>query len=109
MTGASHLSEVQRLMTDAVAAGLPATTIWVSHLTDAELASLGRTWPDYTIRPRIGPSLWLGDRDAFPVKASALASHGVERGDIFCHRGRPRPKSGTILVVRAAPAHRPGP
>ncbi|NYG59375.1 alanine racemase [Nocardioides daedukensis] len=105
MTGASHLSEVQRLMTDAVAAGLPATTIWVSHLTDAELASLGRSWPDYTIRPRIGTSLWLGDRDAFTVKASVLDSHEVDRGDIFGYRGRSAPKSGTILIVSGGTAH----
>jgi alanine racemase len=105
MTGASHLSEVQRLMTDAVAAGLPPTTIWVSHLTDAELANLGRSWPDYTIRPRIGTQLWLGDREAFSVRATVLDSHAIERGDIFGYRGRSAPKPGTILVVSGGTAH----
>ncbi|WP_067431230.1 alanine racemase [Nocardioides jensenii] len=105
MGGASHLSEVQRLMTDAVAAGLPPTTIWVSHLTDAELAQLGRSWPDYTIRPRIGTDLWLGDRGAFAVRATVLDAHEVERGDLFGYRGRAAPKTGTVLVVSGGTAH----
>ncbi|KQY57407.1 MULTISPECIES: alanine racemase [unclassified Nocardioides] len=105
MGGASHLSEVQRLMTDAVAAGLPPTTIWVSHLTAAELAQLARAWPDYTIRPRIGTDLWLGDRGAFTVKATVLDSHHVERGALFGYRGRAAPKTGTILVVSGGTAH----
>ncbi|MDT0202444.1 alanine racemase [Nocardioides sp. AE5] len=105
MTGASHLSEVQRLMTDAVASGLPPTTVWVSHLTDAELATLGRSWPDYTIRPRVGTSLWLGDRGAFRVRATVLDAHPVERGDTFGYRGRSAPKAGTVLVVSGGTAH----
>lgn len=105
ISGASHLSEVQRLMTDTVAAGLPPTTIWVSHLTDAEMVSLARSWPDYTIRPRTGTDLWLGDRDAFRVRATVLDRHEVERGDIFGYRGRTAPKAGTILVVSGGTAH----
>src|SRR3546814_17969636 len=59
----------------------------------------------YTIRPRICTSLWLGDRDAFTVKASVLDSHEVDRGDIFGYRGRSAPKSGTILIVSGGTAH----
>lgn len=105
MGGASHLSEVQRLMTDAVAAGLPPTTIWVSHLTDSELVQLSRSWPEYTIRPRIGTDLWLGDRGAFQVRATVLDVHQVEKGDVFGYRGRTAPKAGTILVVSGGTAH----
>ncbi|WP_235737530.1 alanine racemase [Nocardioides alcanivorans] len=105
MTGASHLSEVQRLMTDVVAADLPTRTIWVSHLTDAELAELARSWPDYTFRPRIGTELWLGDRGALQVRASVLDAHGVKRGDVFGYRGRSAPKDGTLLVVSGGTAH----
>ncbi|MDN5893526.1 MAG: alanine racemase [Nocardioides sp.] len=104
MAGASPLSEVRRLMTDVVASGLPQTTIWVSHLSDSELADLARSWPDYVIRPRIGTDLWLGDRGALQVRATVLDSHAVERGDMFGYRGRSAPKNGTILVVSGGTA-----
>ncbi|WP_110207185.1 alanine racemase [Nocardioides daejeonensis] len=105
MGGASHLSEVQRLMTDVVAADLPTHTIWVSHLTDHELAELARSWPDYTFRPRIGTDLWLGDRGALRVRATVLDVHPVTRGEVFGYRGRSAPKDGTLVVVSGGTAH----
>lgn len=105
MTGASHLSEVQRLMNDVVAAGLGPTTVFVSHLTAHELATLTRSWPDFTIRPRIGTDLWLGDRDALRVRATVLDAHPVQRGDTFGYRGRSAPRDGTVLVVGGGTAH----
>ncbi|WP_028474377.1 alanine racemase [Nocardioides alkalitolerans] len=101
----SHVGQVQRLMTDVVAAGLTSTTVWVSHLKDDELAQLGASYPDYTFRPRVGTSLWLGDRGAFTVAAHVLDTHPVERGDVFGYRGRSSPKAGTILVVSGGTAH----
>jgi len=101
----SHLSEVSRLMNDVVAAELPTRTIWVSHLTDAELAQLRASYADYDIRPRIGTGLWLGDRDALRVTATVLDVHEVERGDAFGYRGRTAPKSGHLLVVSGGTAH----
>jgi len=105
MSGTSHLSEVQRLMTDVVAADLPTRTIWVSHLTDGELADLARSWPDYTFRPRIGTDLWLGDRGALRVRATVLDVHPVSRGEVFGYRGRTAPKDGSLLVVSGGTAH----
>ena len=105
MAGASHLSEVRRLMNDVVASELATTTIWVSHLTDSELAALDADWPEYTFRPRIGTDLWLGDRGALSVRATVLDVHPVERGDVFGYRGRSAPKAGTILVVSGGTAH----
>ena len=105
----SHLSQVQRLMNDVVAAELPAgpgaTTVWVSHLTHAELDRLRAAYPDFAIRPRIGTELWLGDRDALRVTATVLDVHPVERGDVFGYRGRTAPKHGHILVVSGGTAH----
>ncbi len=101
----SHLSEVQRLMTDVVAAGLTPTTIWVSHLSGEELAQLHTTYADFTIRPRVGTSLWLGARDALRVTSTVLDVHPVERGDTFGYRGRTAPKAGHILVVSGGTAH----
>lgn len=101
----SHLGEVNRILTAAVAADAGLTTAWVSHLTDAELQTLSASWPDFTFRPRIGTSLWLGDRGALKVTATVLDVHAVERGDVFGYRGRTAPKSGHVLVVSGGTAH----
>jgi alanine racemase len=101
----SHLAEVDRLMTDVVAAGLPTQRVYVSHLTDAEMTALGAAYPDFELRPRIGTRLWLGDRDALSVRAHVLDAHPVDRGEVFGYRGRSAPKAGTILVVSGGTAH----
>ena len=101
----SHLTEVDRLMTDVVAAGLPTRRVYVSHLTDTELGSLRQSYPDYEFRPRIGTQLWLGDRAALRVRATVLDVHPVERGDVFGYRSRTAPAAGTILVVSGGTAH----
>ena len=101
----SHLTEVNRLMTDVVAAGLPTRRVYVSHLTDAELGTLRQAYPDYEFRSRIGTLLWLGDREALRVRATVLDMHPVERGDVFGYRSRTAPATGTILVVSGGTAH----
>ncbi len=109
----THLGEVTRLVNDYVAAEIPsrgtsqdrAAQIWVSHLTDGELATLRSQYADFTIRPRIGTGLWLGDRGALSVTATVLDVHPVERGDAFGYRGRTAPKSGHVLVVSGGTAH----
>jgi Alanine racemase, N-terminal domain len=105
----SHLAEVERLMTDVVAAGLDDSsggrTVWVSHLTPDELATLRGRWSDHTFRPRVGTDLWLGDRGALEVRATVLDTHPVSRGDVFGYRGRSAARKGTILVVSGGTAH----
>ena len=110
----THVTEVDRLLNDVVGAGLPeaehdraggARTVWVSHLSAGELDTLRQRWPDFTFRPRIGTSLWLGDREALRVHATVLDVHAVERGDAFGYRGRTAPKSGHLLVVSGGTAH----
>jgi hypothetical protein len=101
----SHLSEVGRLINDVVASGLPTRTVFVSHLTHAELGRLATTYPDFTIRPRIGTDLWLGDRGALSVTATVLDVHEVERGETFGYRGRTAPKNGHVVVVSGGTAH----
>lgn len=105
MSHGSHLPEVERLMTDIVAAGLPSSTVYVSHLTDTEMASLATSYPEYTFRPRVGTRLWLGAPDALSVRAAVLDAHPVTRGEVFGYRGRSAPKEGTILVVSGGTAH----
>lgn len=101
----SHLGEVERLLNDVVAADLPTRTVFVSHLTLGELSRLRTSYPDFTIRPRVGTELWLGDRGALRATATVLDVHPVERGDVFGYRGRSMPKGGHILVVSGGTAH----
>ena len=101
----SHLAEVDRLLNDVVAADLGTTTLWVSHLTREELITLRAAYADFTIRPRIGTSLWLGDRGALSVTATVLDVHAVERGDAFGYRARTAPRSGHLLVVSGGTAN----
>jgi alanine racemase len=105
LASGSNLSQAQRLMTDVVASGLDTTTIWVSHLTRSDLAVLRTSYADYTVRPRIGTELWLGDRNALKVTATVLDRHQLERGDTFGYRGRTAPRAGTILVVSGGTAN----
>ena len=101
----SHLSEVERLVNDVVASGLATRTVFVSHLRADELARLGRAFPEFTFRPRIGTQLWLGDRQALRVSATVLDVHAVERGDVYGYRGRTAPRRGHVLVVSGGTAH----
>ncbi|MEQ6900863.1 alanine racemase [Nocardioides sp. YIM 152588] len=106
LAAGSHYGEVTRLITDAVGADLPGlSTVWVSHLTDAELTRLASEYADFTIRPRIGTALWLGDRGALKVTATVLDVHPVSRGELFGYRGRSVPKDGHLLVVSGGTAH----
>ncbi len=102
----SHLGEARRLLNDAVGAGLPGLdTVWVSHLAGHELDRLRTAYADFTVRPRVGTDLWLGDRGALAVTATVLDVHAVERGDVFGYRGRSAPKAGHLLVVSGGTAH----
>ena len=100
-----HLDEVHSLMNDVVGAGLTGTTIWVSHLTDDELAQVRSSYADFDVRPRIGTGLWLGDRPALHVTATVLDVHELARGDVFGYRGRTAPRAGHLLVVSGGTAH----
>jgi alanine racemase len=105
LAAGAHLSEVVHLVNDVVAAELPTRTLWLSHLTARELASLRTSYADFEVRPRIGTDLWLGDRGALRTTATVLDVHEVERGDVFGYRGRTAPKAGHILVVSGGTSH----
>ena len=105
MSHESHLGEVERRMNHIIASGIQARTVFVSHLTDAELRSLRASYGDFDLRPRIGTQLWLGDRNALQVRATVLDVHEVQRGDVFGYRGRSAPRNGHIVVVSGGTAH----
>ncbi len=100
-----HFAEAVRLVNDVVAADLPGTTVWVSHLTPDELGRLRAAYPDLTIRSRTGTALWLGDRSMFSVSATVLDAHPIRRGESFGYRERSAPGAGHLLIVSGGTAH----
>ena len=82
-----------------------ASTVYVSHLSDTELAELGARHPRLRLRPRIGTRLWLGDRLGFEVRASVLDAHPVARGDRAGYRQRRFTRDGHLLVIAGGTSH----
>ncbi len=100
-----HLTEVKLLMADVIGSELDTRTIWVSHLTPAELGDLRHSFPEFAFRPRVGTDLWLGDRSALSVTATVLDVHAIRRGDSYGYRVRTAPKNGHLLVVSGGTAN----
>ncbi|MBA2772799.1 MAG: alanine racemase [Nocardioidaceae bacterium] len=98
--GTGHVSEVEHWL-----ARCPADRWYVSHLSDTELAMMRDVHRDIDVRPRVGTSLWLGDRGALDVRATVLDAHPVRRGERVGYRQRRLPRSGTVLVVSGGTAH----
>jgi len=84
--------------------GFTAPTLWVSHLTDAELAAAGAAAVGTTLRPRIGTRLWLGS-DAHQPRATVLAVHEVARGQRYGYRQRRAGRAGHLVVVSGGTSH----
>ena len=84
---------------------LDTATLYVSHLTDDELAELRERRPGLNVRPRIGTALWLGDRGALRVTGTVLDRHQVARGERVGYRQRPMPRDGWLVVVAGGTAH----
>lgn len=105
----SHVREVEQLLAGPGLAAVLATTdrprVWVSHLDDTELETLALRHPGVGWRPRVGTSLWLGERAALRVTATVLDAHAVQRGDAYGYRQRTAPRRGTVLVVSGGTSH----
>jgi alanine racemase len=98
--GSGHVAEVERCL-----AAAPADRWFVSHLTAAELDELRDRHPRVEFRPRVGTSLWLGDRGALSARATVLDARSVRRGDTAGYRRRKFGRAGTLLVVSGGTAH----
>ena len=89
---------------ELLAAHHAAATVWLSHLTDAELTAI-RTQSQLPLRVRIGSRLWLGDRGALAAAGSVLAVHPLPSGTRVGYRQRTGPRDGTLVVVSGGTAH----
>jgi hypothetical protein len=83
----------------------PASRVWVSHLTDADLASVTTSVQDVVLRTRVGTRLWLGDRVALHAAGTVLAVHPLPTGSHVGYRQRTGPRDGTLVVVSGGTSH----
>jgi len=103
--GTDITAEVDILVGRLADAGLHPRTLWVSHLSDIELARVRAFLPGADVRPRVGTALWLGDPDASTVSATVLDVHDVHRGVRIGYRQRRAPRDGHVVVVSGGTAH----
>lgn len=101
----SRVAEISSWVSTLRRHQLPTDTLWVSHVSDAELATLHRRHPETRFRPRIGTDLWLGDRGSYRAKGTVLAAHPTRRGTRFGYRQRKAPGDGHLLVVGGGTSH----
>jgi Alanine racemase, N-terminal domain len=97
-------SLVERLALPATVSD-DAQTVWVSHLTDAELSAVRAAAPHAALRPRVGTRLWLGDRGALRAAGTVLAVHPYDGSVAAGYRQRRGPRDGTLVVVSGGTAH----
>ena len=97
--------EVERLLTDMVAAGArdPGSSGSATSRPRAR-DGLRSVPPRPRFRPRIGTDLWLGDRDGAPSHRDASSTcTRVAKGDGFGYRGRRPPPTASWSSSPAAP------
>jgi hypothetical protein len=103
--GGDPAAEVGDWLRRLAAAGLPTDVAWVSHLTATDLAALRAAFPTTTFRPRVGTSLWLGDRSAFTARGTVLDVHRLAAGTRYGYRQRRAMRESWLVVVSGGTAH----
>lgn len=78
--------------------------LWVSHLSPPEVARLAERSAGVRIRPRVGTSLWLGDRTTFRAEGTVLDVHPLAHPQVVGYRQR-RSAAGTLVVVSGGTGH----
>jgi hypothetical protein len=103
--GVNPVAEVDDWLGRLAGAGLPTDTIWVSHLSAAEINDLTQRHPATRFRARIGTRLWLGDRGALRARARVLDVEQLSRGERFGYRQHRARAAGHLVVVAGGTAH----
>jgi hypothetical protein len=104
-SGADPAAEVGDWLRRLGVAGLTTDMVWVSHLTPTDLAQLRTAFPSITFRPRVGTSLWLGDRGAFAARGTVLDVHRLPAGTRYGYRQRRALRESWLVVVSGGTAH----
>lgn len=103
--GCDPVAEVGDWLRLLDATGLPTDVAWVSHLTVTDLAQLRAAFPSVAFRPRVGTSLWLGDRGAFEARGTVLDVHRLAAGTRYGYRQRRAHRESWLVVVSGGTAH----
>ncbi|MER8183278.1 alanine racemase [Kitasatospora sp. NPDC094015] len=103
--GSDPVAEVAEWVRAITAAGLPASTVLLSHLPAADQGRLRRQFPDTAFRSRIGTRLWLGDVGALQARATVLDVTPIAKGERYGYRQHKAPSDGQLLVVTGGTAH----
>ena len=104
-SGVDPVRETRQWLARLREAGLPASTLWVSHLSAAEVGGLRAEYPDVTFRPRVGTRLWLGDRLSLQARGTVLDVEPLARGERSGYRQHRAPSSGHLVVVSGGTSH----
>jgi hypothetical protein len=99
------VAEIDDRLASLRSANIPIGTLWVSHLSEAELGRVAAAHPDVAFRSRIGTRLWLGERTAAQARSTVLAAHRLRKGQRFGYRQHKAPRDGVLLVVGGGTAH----
>src|SRR5207247_543542 len=100
-----RVDEVERAVATLPPGPAAARRVWVSHLTEVELAGVRERHPDVDVRARVGTRLWLGDRGAATARATVLAVHRLRRGERYGYYQRRAPREGFLVVVAGGTSH----
>jgi alanine racemase len=104
-SGVNPVAEVDEWVQRLAGAALSTETMWVSHLSAAEIAELSQRHAGVRFRARIGTRLWLGDRGALRARARVLDVEHLDRGERFGYRQRRARATAHLLVVAGGTAH----
>lgn len=103
---AANLTETEEILTRLRGDGLADdATVYVSHLSDAQVTRLRERFGTLRFRPRIGTRLWLGAPATLRVRARVLDVHPVTRGERTGYRQNAVRKTGHLLVVAGGTSH----
>ncbi|MCX4747648.1 alanine racemase [Kitasatospora sp. NBC_01287] len=102
---ADPVTEVAGWVAAIAAAGLPAATVYLSHLSSAGIGALAERYPGTEFRSRIGTRLWLGDVGSLTARATVLDVTAVSRGERYGYRQHRAPSDGHLLVLAGGTAH----
>lgn len=104
--GADPDGQTARWVRTLEAAGFRVATLYVSHLTAAELAALSAAFPGTRFRQRTGTALWLGDGlDALRATSTVLQAVPVRRGERLGYRQYRSRRDGWLVLAAGGTAH----